>query len=129
LNYWLAFQGLDRLPLSGKYLCALGSRPPHWLVEWIRWNEQTSIEKSFKAVNLSLGWLGSSIPIHATPAQRARLLVERLPVAQKNIEALAHEHEVELFTPRAADPVLARKAARSILFESVKAQLRRLKFL
>lgn len=129
ISLGLRFKVFDRLPVYLENIFVrFGSRPPHWLVQWIRWNEQTSIEKSFQAINLSLGWLGSSIPIHATPAQRAHLLVERLPVAQKNIEVLANEHEAELFTPRAADPVLARKAARSILFESVKAQLRRIKF-
>jgi transglutaminase-like putative cysteine protease len=129
LSLGVHFKILNQLPIYLEDLFTrYGSHPPIWLARWIRWNEQTSIERSFQIINLSLGWFGSSLPFHATPAQRARHLVEDLPAAQKDIEALAHEHQVELFTPRAGDPVRARKAALAILLESVKARLRRIKF-
>jgi hypothetical protein len=60
-------------------------QPPQWINNWTQWTELTSIERSFQAINISLGWLGASQPVHATPQQRANKLCELLPNANRSI--------------------------------------------
>ena len=91
-------------------------QPPRWINNWTQWTELTSIERSFQAINISLGWLGASQPVHATPGQRASKLCELLPNAKDAIEALEAEHRAELFTAAPGNPVRARRASFIILF-------------
>ena len=102
-----------------------GSRPPRWLRLWINWNTLSSIERSFQAINLSLAWLGSSIPINITPAERARKLIILLPDNRSEIELLVHEHQLALYAQGSADLVRARKAGWVILMETLKRKFRR----
>jgi transglutaminase-like putative cysteine protease len=91
-------------------------QPPQWINNWTQWTELTSIERSFQTINISLGWLGASQPVHATPQQRANKLCELLPNAKGAIEVLEAEHRAELFTAVPGQPVRARRASFIILF-------------
>ena len=58
---------------------------PAWVDLWVRWSEVSSVERSFHAINQSLGWLHKPQPDHATPAERAELL-KKLGVVRKELE-------------------------------------------
>jgi hypothetical protein len=95
-------------------------QPPQWINNWAQWTELSSIERSFQAINISLGWLGASQPVHATPRQRASKLCELLPNAKDAIEALEAEHRAELFTAAHGQSVRARRAGFIILFHAIR---------
>jgi transglutaminase-like putative cysteine protease len=95
-------------------------QPPQWINNWAQWTELSSIERSFQAINISLGWLGASQPVHATPRQRASKLCELLPNAKDAIEALEAEHRAKLFTAAHGQSVRARRAGFIILFHAIR---------
>jgi len=95
-------------------------QPPQWINNWAQWTELSSIERSFQAINISLGWLGALQPIHATPRQRADKLCELLPIAKDAIEALEAEHRAELFSAAPGQPLQARRAGFIILFYAIR---------
>jgi transglutaminase-like putative cysteine protease len=95
-------------------------QPPQWINNWAQWTELSSIERSFQAINISLGWLGASQSIHATPRQRADKLCELLPIAKDAIEALEAEHRAELFSAAPGQPLRARRAGFIILFYTIR---------
>ncbi len=109
----------DRLPvyLEGRYI-KNGQQPPTWLKRWTKWAMLTPIERSFHTIDLSLRWLHHSQPAYATAMERANILGELLPSAQDAITTLKHEHETILFTNRAGNIVIARKAALTILLKT-----------
>ncbi len=100
-----------------------GSTPPSWVERWMRWNELTSIERSFHAVNLSLDWMGKPQPVYVTPVERAVILKEILPSAHLSIDSLLAEHQAALFSPRPGDPVRAQRSALSLLGLALRARL------
>ncbi len=95
---------LVRMPV---YLSATlehnGITPPTWIQTWSRWNQLQPVERSFASINWSLRQFGKPQSMDATAAERSRLLKKLLPSAAADIEALTHEVESGLFTPRAAD--------------------------
>lgn len=95
-----------------------GMESPVWVINWERWTNLSSIERSFESVNAALRWLKQTPPIHATPAERARQLAELLPDTAPLIKLLLDEHQISLYTPRSADVKKARKAARRIRFQA-----------
>jgi hypothetical protein len=95
-------------------------QPPQWINNWAQWTELSSIERSFQAINISLGWLGASQPVHATPQQRAGKLGELLPKARDAIEVLEAEHRAELFTTVPGQPSRARRAGFVILWQAIR---------
>ena len=94
-----------------------GWETPAWVNRWIRWTSLTSIERSFQSINTGLRWMGNPQPVHATPAERARTLMELIPSAAPAIETLLHEHQSALFSRRGGDASLTRRAAWSILYQ------------
>ena len=92
---------------------------PAWLNRWIRWNSLTSIERSFQSINTALRWMEKPQPVHATPTERAKTLTEILPSAAPAIEILLREHQSAMFSRRAGDASLTRRAARRILYQII----------
>jgi transglutaminase-like putative cysteine protease len=92
-----------------------GWETPAWLNRWIRWTSLTQIERDFQSVNTGLRWMDKPQPVHATPAERARILAELLPSAAPAIEVLLREHQSALFSRQAGDTALTRRAAWNIL--------------
>ena len=125
------FRLVERLPtyISRAYVRG-GVHPPGWLRRWERWAQIGSIERSFHAVNFSLGWLGNAQPVHITPAERAAILSGMLPSAAPEIETLLEEHQRSIYTPRAGSASRARRAARKLvglaLWERIRAGWERL---
>ena len=97
---------------------------PAWLNRWVRWASLTPIEKSFQSINNALGWMGKPQPVHATPAERAEILMGLLPSAATAIEILLREHQAALFSPRAGDASLSRRAAGTVLYSTLTAQIK-----
>ena len=112
---------LNQMPvyLSGN-LEQLGVPTPPWLGAWIRWNQMTSVERSFQSINLSLRWLGSPQPVYATAAERAAALINLLPAAEGYIEAVLSEHQSALFSQRPADTARARRAGMRIVLHTLR---------
>jgi transglutaminase-like putative cysteine protease len=117
---------IDRLPL---YLASQyerrGNIPPRWLNRWIRWIKLSPIERAFQTVNLSLSWLGQSQPSHVTSQERARVLIECLPLAQEQTLSLLREYQNALYTPREGNLAAARKAAVTILLRTWQIRIRK----
>ena len=111
----------ERLPeyLANSYE-RRGSIPPRWVNRWIRWTNLSPIERSFQAINLSLFWLGQSLPAHATSQERAEVLIEHLPSAEDQIRLLLQEYHIATYTPRPGNLVFARSAAITILLKTWK---------
>ncbi len=91
-----------------------GAQVPGWIINWERWTGLTSIERSFESVNFALQLLKKSVPIHATPIERAKALEAILPKSQAQIETLLDEHQTSLYTSRSANASRARRAAFNI---------------
>ncbi|MBI5297106.1 MAG: transglutaminase domain-containing protein [Chloroflexi bacterium] len=100
-----------------------GSTPPNWVDRWMRWNNSTSIEHSFHAVNLGLRWMGRPQPMYVTPVERAKLLKEVLPSAQPAIDSLLEEHQTALFSPRPGNSARARRSALMLIGITLRTRL------
>jgi len=103
-----------------------GGRAPAWLKNWARWTALSPIERSFETVNRSLRLLGDTPTLHATPAERAELLTERLPAAAEAIETLSEQHEASLFTSEQGNVSRARRASLSIWLYTIQNRIHRL---
>jgi len=95
-----------------------GVQIPAWVVNWERWVSITPIERSFNSINFALSLLHRSMPIYATPVERAKQLTELLPNAQNDIKTLLDEHQTYLYTSRKADSSKARRAAFNIRLQA-----------
>jgi hypothetical protein len=117
----------ERLPvyLVERYVKS-GGHPPPWLSNWANWAKLMPIEKSFHIINLSLRWLGKTLPAYTTPEVRAQILVKSLPSAEKAIETLLHEHENALFASLPANLAVARRAELRILIETWRTRMIRI---
>lgn len=97
-----------------------GGRSPAWLVNWSHWATLTPIERSFETINRSLHLLGESPTFYATPSERAKSLVKRLPIATSDIETLLEQHQASLFTPNPGNAGLARRASLNIWLYTIQ---------
>lgn len=102
-----------------------GGRAPAWLANWARWSMLTPIERSFETVNRSLRLLGETPSFYATPAERAKTLLKKLPAAASSIEILLEQHQASLFTPTPGQPSLARHASLNIWLLTLQSIVRR----
>ena len=101
-----------------------GWETPAWLNRWIRWSALSPIERSFQSINTGLQWMGKSQPVHTTPSERARILMELIPSAAPAIEILLREHQSALFSRRTGDARLTRRAARNIIYQIIYLQIK-----
>jgi hypothetical protein len=85
----------------------------------------TPIERSFETINRSLRLLGAPPAYYATPAERAKALRKKLPVAESAIDTLLVQHQASLFTPASGEPGLARRASLDIWFYTVQSIIRK----
>jgi len=97
-----------------------GGRSPEWLINWSHWARLTPIERSFETINRSLRLLGETPASHATPSERAKSLVKKLPVATSDIETLLEQHQASLFTPTPGQTKLARRASLNIWLYTIQ---------
>jgi hypothetical protein len=88
---------------------------PAWLNRWVRWTELTPIERSFQSINTGLLWMKKPQPVHATPAERARVLMELVPALTPEIEILLREHQSALFSRHGGNALISRRAAQRLL--------------
>lgn len=103
----------------------VGLNTPAWLVRWLAWSELGAVEKSFQAINQALHWMGESLPVHATPAERAQHLIKLVPQAGEHINTLHGELEKSLFTTHPASSSLAFRAGWAIRYHTVRRMLSR----
>ena len=101
-----------------------GWEAPAWLNRWIRWTSLTPIERSFQSINSGLRWMEKPQPVHITPTERARILMELVPSAAPAIETLLREHQSALFSQRGGDAALTRRAAWSVLYKILTMQIK-----
>lgn len=91
-----------------------GIKTPNWILNWEHWVNTSQIQRSFESINFALRILKRSIPIDATPIERASALQVLLPKANEHTESLLDEHQTSLYTLREADTTRARRAAFNI---------------
>jgi hypothetical protein len=101
-----------------------GTQIPTWIVNWERWVNATPIERAFDSINFSLRLLDRSMPVYATPIERAKGLTKLLPRAKNEISTLLDEHQTSLYTSRKADATRARRAAINIRLQAVTERIR-----
>jgi hypothetical protein len=97
-----------------------GLNPPDWLVHWAYLAGLNPIERSFDTVYRSLHWLGQKTIPAQTPAEAATALAERLPNASKEIYALLHEYQRQLYSQIHGRVHPARSAVNAIRKETVR---------
>ena len=97
---------------------------PAWLNWWLLWSTLPAIERSFQSINTSLRLLGKAQGLHVTAAERAQVLKRLVPNATDSIETLLQEHHSALFSPREGDTMIARRAARDILYKTLSLRLK-----
>lgn len=100
-----------------------GWNAPTWLNRWLLFATLPPIERYFHSVNTSLGWLGGSQPVHATPAERAQALQKLLPIASDSIAVLLEEHQSNLFRRHGGSETSARRAAWDVLYKAARVRL------
>jgi transglutaminase-like putative cysteine protease len=103
-----------------------GGHAPAWLTNWARWATLTPIERSFETVNRSLRLLGEPPTFYATPVERAKTLIKKLPVATNDIETLLEQHQASLFTPAPGHVGLARRASLKIWFYTLQNKIQKI---
>ena len=101
-----------------------GLKTPAWVINWEYWVNASPIERAFDSVNFSLRLLDRSMPVYATPIERAKGLAKLLPQAQNEIGALLDEHQTSLYTSRKADASRAKRAAFNIRLQAVTERIR-----
>ncbi len=111
----------QRLPayLAEKYT-RNGANSKSWLSRWARWAKLQPIEKTFHTINLSLYWLGHPQPGYKTPAERANVLINILPLAKDAIQELTLQYQTALFTNHSANLKSAYRASRKIMIETIR---------
>lgn len=115
----------DRIPVLLRTTYERSGMPaPVWVVNWERWVGISAIERAFESVNFSLRLLKNSMPLDATPVERAQRLKRLLPKAESEIAALLDEHQTSLYTSRKADALRARRAALRIRWQALSERLR-----
>ena len=95
-------------------------RPPKWLIRLRLWSEASPISRAFYGINTSLRWLGEEIPMHYTPQERAKTLIDILPEKEDEITALLAEHQKALYTPDDGDLERAKNASFAIRWFIIK---------
>jgi hypothetical protein len=81
------------------------------VLRWESWTAASPVERAFETVNFSLRLLDKSLPVNATPSERAARLTSLLPSAKTEIQALLDEHQTSLYTSRTANVLRAKRAA------------------
>jgi len=125
INYKYAV--IDRVPVILQTAYGRnGNQPPAWLANWARWAMLTPVERSFETINRCLRLLGAPPTFYATPAERAKSLLKKLPSAASSVETLLSQHQASLFTANPGQPHLARRASLEIWFYTFQSILRKL---
>ena len=101
-----------------------GIEVPKWILQWERWSVLSPIERSFESINFGLRQVKQPAPVHATPFERARSLVNILPQLEIEIKVLLDEHQTSLYTSRVADEKQARRAALQVRTQVIIALIR-----
>jgi hypothetical protein len=105
-------------------LGALSLPVPRWLVRWVRWSRLGGVERSFRAVQRGLRWLGAAPDPARTPAQAAAALTGLLPGSASEIRILLNEYQHTLFAMRPGDAHTARRAAETLRAAALRAAVR-----
>lgn len=106
------YSGPRQLPvLLRTTLERTGFEVPKWVLHWEYWGGLSQIERAFESINFGLRTLDDSVPVHATPLERAHKLGRILPQMSAQIKVLLDEHQTYLYTSRVANILQARRAA------------------
>ena len=124
--YWIV-RLHKRLPVPKRFMLFMflfyrwrGIAIPNWLEHWQRWSELSEVERAFHTINQSINWLKQAQPESITPAERVKLLKKLLPDAAADIDILAYEHEMTLYSSTPGDPLRARQSAWKIRFYTLR---------
>ncbi|MGD0879143.1 MAG: transglutaminase-like domain-containing protein, partial [Anaerolineales bacterium] len=101
----------------------LGLTPPGWLSRWAYLAALNPVERSFNTVYTSLHWLGLKTTLTQTPAEAAAALAACLPRVSKEIDALLHEYQRQLYSRTHGRLYPARNAAKAIRQEAIRVAL------
>lgn len=102
-----------------------GERFPAWVRNAALFQLASPFERAFHPVNQSLRWLGEPPSVHLTPAERADALEVLLPEAEADIQILLREYQSAQYSRKNGDLPAARRASRSLLWQGLRAALRR----
>lgn len=103
-----------------------GQGIPNWVERWQRWSELTDVERSFHVINQSMALLKQNQPESITPAERVELLKKLLPQAVHEIDTLARQHEMTLYSRTPGDTAKASQAAWKIRYHVIRYLFNRL---
>jgi hypothetical protein len=107
-------------------LLKLGARPPALLRRWASYAKLPPLARAYNEINRALARLGRRPDAVATPIERAAALTSVVPPAQEPAGHLVQEYQIETFSPRAANLLLAQESAKIIRSLSYREFLHRL---
>ncbi len=97
---------------------------PEWVNRWVLWNDRTSIERSFHAINQCLSWLRQSQSPSVTSIERAELLKKLVPEISQDVDILSSELEHTLFSQQPGNPARAMQASWRIRYYTLRRMIR-----
>lgn len=115
----IKFHSLPLLLESG--FNRFGIRPPAVIRDWSLLAAQPPMVKSYMEINKALRRLGKTPEKHATPFERADMLIAILPTTDTPAKTLLTEYQFSMYSQKPADLVIANEAAKAIQDLSKKA--------
>lgn len=127
--YYFANQRFALTRRAAEYILSATERRGERNLAWVRnvalFVLADPFERAFHPVNVNLRWLGTSPAPHLTPAERAQALKEVLPEAITEIEILLREYHSSQYSEHGGDIQLARRASLRLLWQGLRAVIRR----
>lgn len=91
-----------------------GIRPPNFLLNWIFYLKLPHLSRSYMEINHALKRIGKNPSIQDTPTERINSLIQAIPDASEPAQRLLTEYQTSIYSPRQANPEIARKAGYEI---------------
>jgi hypothetical protein len=114
LQHWAAE---EMLPIAARLVGGfrnIGIQPPEFLRQWAIYARLTPVGRSYIEINRALRRLGALPSPDITPAERATILTNMIPMAADPVDSLLSEYQRGLYSSHPADSSKARLASRKI---------------
>jgi transglutaminase-like putative cysteine protease len=104
----------------------IGLQPPEALTRWTQIALLPAVQKAYMEINWALQRIGKPPEVNATPGERANLVKEYIPEANKSTTELVEEYQKASYSLHSGDPRIARNAASDLRKLSFQARLKKL---
>ena len=102
-----------------------GIQSPKFLIRWAHFAKLSTLSKAYLELNRALSRLGNQPVISDTPAERAKNMIQLLPVSENPVNAIVIPYQDSIYGDQPEDSEIARQAGREIRKISYFAKLQR----